>query len=549
MPDASPAPRPSPRALLLRELPLILGLLAGLWLLLHPAMLRFGYPHGADWANYLECAGHLHLDPELFPYNEWRKPLYPWLVGLLGQLGSYVAAAQWLALGGALCTVLGAGLLARVLAGSWAGGLAALSAGAMSVVVDGSWWVNPYPLVGGVTAVALAAGAWTARWPHPVTALLAGLAGGLAWALDGRGVVVAAAVPLLAALAPLAPRRRALLVGLALLGLAVAPSADRGLVALHDLPQRSLSSQLEMQHSLPRGPYAKSDPAVAAEARACKHSRGPADGLASLWDECAQQRRAVSVRLLRRFGHIPPVLPALGALLLVLLPAGWGRRSSLVAAAVFLPTVAVTALAMSWVPYVERYILPSAVLLACLGPVALLGLVAVLGRRWPGRWVAVTGPLLGLACLLLVFPRMQPGDLLSPLDSIARRKGESPDQVDPRELLAGWARDELGPDDLLLDCSELRLDVLFLPAELSIQDGPPQGPWCREQIAAPPEVQGELWLLTRHHRGGVRDSSLPDARWVESRGWREEVLGRDLDPLADGDPRSGPVRRWRWVGR
>jgi hypothetical protein len=533
----------SPR--LRRELPLLLGLLLALIWLLQPDWFRFGYPHGADWDTYLASTGAMWLDPEHFRYNEWRRPLYPWLLGLLGGGGSYVLAAQWLALLGTLATVTGSGLLARALAGPWAGGLAALSAAWLPVVVDGSFWVNPYPLAGGVTALALAAAAWACRWPGWWASGLSGLLGGLCWALDSRGLAVAAAVPLLVALGPAPWRRRALLVVLAVAGIAVGQLGDRALVTVHDLRLRPLSSQLELQHGLGRGPEVAGEPMVRAEAEACADVRHQALTPAALLDDCASHRRRLSAGTLRAEGELPPLLPSVGLLLLTLIPAGWGRRSSLASALIWLPSLAALLLGMSWVPYVERYLLPVAALLAALAPVALLRAGSLVARLGPSRWLRAVGPSLAALWLLAVHPSIHPHALTHPLWHIAARKAEIPARHDPRVAMARWAQESIGPEDLLLDCAELRLEPMLLPRRLSLWDAPPHDRACRERMAEPPQVEGELWLLSVHGGGWLPAERLVTPAWIEQQGWVEQPFDAPLDPMKDQGA-IRPLRRWRW---
>ena len=547
---STPAPQPALgwRRRLLRELRLGLGLLLGLGFLLHPSWVRFGYPHGADWDTYLGSAAHLWLDPELYRYNEWRQPMYPWLVGLLGTGSSYVLAAQYLALVSSVGTVLGATVMGRALAGPWAAGLAALSTAFLTVVVDGSWWVNPYPLVGSLTAVSLALAACCARWPRLGLALLAGVLAGLCWAADPRGLPVAAAVPLLVLLPPVVARRRALLVGLALLGIAGGKGLDYGLREHYQLELRPLRSQLSLQRQESWGPNAPRDDLTVNEERACSQGADARLGLTALAGPCAVQRRALNLKVLRQREHLPPVWPAVALLLLCLVPASWGRRSTLAAALVFLPSTAALFVGISWVPYVDRYLLPSAALLGALGPVALVLLGSLVARRWARwRWLGGLGLLMSTLWVFLVWPGVHPGDLLHPLDHMARRETEKPAPVDARQALAAWARSSIGPDDLVVDCAELHLAILLLPRRLPVWDAPPHHHMCHVRMKDPPPApDGELWLLTVHQRGRKPDPRLKSPDWVRARGWEERPLELDIPPDTHAATIAGWLRRWRW---
>ena len=536
------------RARLWRELPLIIGLLLALGFLLHPGWVRFGYPHGADWDSYLGSAAHMWIDPTAFRYNEWRQPLYPWLVGLLGAGGSYVLAGQILALVSSVGTVLGAGLMARALAAPWVAGLAAVSTALLSVVVDGSWWVNPYPLVGALTALALAAAATCARWPRVSLAVVTGVLGGLCLAVDPRGMPIAVAVPLLCALGPGVVQRRGLLAALAVVGIAGGWGLDHGLQAAYGLEMRAMQSQLSLQHNESRGPDAPMDGATVDEARACAETAKLDLGFSALTSDCARQRLALNQRNLRDRSHLPPALPAVLLLGLCMIPAGWGRRSSLVLALVYLPSVAALLLGMAWVPYVDRYLLPSAALLGCLGPVALARFGGLLVRLRPARrWLVFVGPGLAVMWVAWVFPGAHPSVLLDPVQHIVRRKGELPAPVDARQYLADWAVATLGPDDLLLDCAELHLEILLLPRSLPLWDAPPHDKLCRERMKSPPSVDGELYLISVHQRGWKVDPRLPKPESIAARGWEELPLDIEIDPDTHAGRRASWLRRWHWT--
>lgn len=544
-----PVPVAASRSLLLREWPLLLGLAAALLWLLHPGWIRFGYPAGADWDSYLASAAHLWIEPTAYHYNEWRQPAYPWLIGLIGTELGYVFAGQLLAVLGSLGVVLGAGLLGRALATPAAGGLAALVAASLPVVVDGTIWVNPYPVVGACTALALAAAAWCLRWPHPVPAVVAGLFGGAYLALDPRGLAVAIALPLLVGLGPGRPRRRVLLFALVGLGLLGGWGFDRGLQRAHGLELRPLSSQLELQHEQVRGPGAPEHDALMHGAEACTREGKQRLGPKALLGECARERRSRNVDYLRERSRILPPLAAVALLLACLIPARWGWRSSLASALVFLPSAAALWLGFSWVAYVDRYLLPVAALWACLAPVGILRAFGLLARRWPDRpRLALLGPGLAVAWVALVPPGLHPGDLLDPAQHIVRRKGELPVAVDPRQELADWAAKAIGPDDMVLDCGELRLGIRALPERPEVWDAPPHDRACRKRILDPPEVEGELWLITLHQRGREPDPRLPDAEWVARQGWEDVPLGLDIDPETHAGRRAQWLKRWRWVG-
>ncbi len=544
LPDLRDAPPLGLRGRILHELPLILALFVAALFLLHPAFLRFGYPHGADWDTYLNSTAHLWLDADQYRYNEWRLPLYPWLVGLLGQHASYVGAGQVLALFGTLCTVLGAGLSGRALAGPWVAALAVVSTAWLGVVVDGSWWVNPYPFLAGVTALAVAAGLWSARWGGTVPVALAGLAGGLLLALDLRGLAVAAALPFLAALAPGTLRRRALLVGIVVAGLGLGKAADLGLQAHYGLQLRPMSSQLWMQQTQLVGIGLAVPHDAIPEPEECRRlALGPGD----LAHSCAAHRRQVNIRGLLRQQVLPRPVLLVGLLALALLPARWGRRSSVAAAAVLLPSAAAVLLGLSLVPYTDRYLLPVAGLLGLLAPLA-FSRVGCLVTRWErlGRSARWGGVVLGAAFVAFVWPGLAPSDLWDPMGHVVRRGAERAERGDPREAYLRWALATLGNDDMLLDCAELRLRPRLLPRSIPLWDAPPHDSWCHRRIEQPPDASGELWLLTLHRRDGQEDPRLPTVDGVATAGWEEVPFELDAEPGSHAAKRAAGIRRWRW---
>ncbi len=537
------------RARLLREAPLLLGLVLGLACLLHPGLPRFGYPLGADWDTYLGSAAHLWLDPGSFSYNEWRQPLYPLLLGGAGQLWGYVWVGQALAIAGVAAAIVAAGLLGRALVGPWAGGLAALATALAPGALDGSWWVNPYPLAAGCSGLALALAACCARWPRSSAALLAGLAAGAAWGLDLRGLAVVAAVPLVVVLAPVPWGRRLRLLLAVAVGVAVFAALDQGVKRRAGLATLPLSQQVSLQHRQARGPGAPPGLGTTSEAAGCLGQELLPLGPATLLDSCAASRRRLNLAHMQKKGHLPPPAALLPLLALVLVPARWGRRSSLVALVVFGVPLASVLVGISWVPFPDRYLLPQLSLLGALGPVALVGA----GKSVPsagslGRWCGRASVALALVWLLAVWPGWRAGELLEPLDSQRRRGAEVPQEADLRVHLARWAAGSIGDDDLLVDCADLQLEKCLLPLRVPLRHDPPHAPGCRRLALDPPPAAGQRWLISVHPPAGRGKPPTASRQELMDAGW--ELVPVVMDP----EPPPGSfswrafqaIQRWRF---
>jgi hypothetical protein len=533
------------------EWPLLLGIGVGVILLLHPGFGHFGFPRGADWDTYLDSAAHLWLDPQAFAYAAWRRPLYPFLLGLLGGPVGYVLAGQILALTSALITVVATGVLGRVLARPWVGGLAAAAAAWHPVVSEGAHWVSPYPLLGACTALALALGVACCRWPRWGLAVGAGLFGGACLALDARGLSIALIALGLVLCSRVGRARRAALLGSALAGVLLFAGADRLLERRVQVELLPLSEQVELQHQLPWKQPDLTEARVLGDDPACAGRMEVPLSLEALASDCSASTRARNYTNQRGRGMMPP-LAWLLLLPLALLPAPWGRRSSLASALLFLPPLLYMLLAMSWVPYADRYQASSAPLMAVLAPLALERLAHLLSRLRPawGRWWQGAAIAAATLLLSLSWPELRPADLLDPSGHARKGKagGEQSYRFDPRDHLLGWIRDEIGPDDLVVGCSGFRLATALLPDQPPVLHHPPNARYCRQVIQHPPEVEGELWLITHHPTDLPEDRRRRVMEIIRAAGWEEVELPVDPPVPSYSAELKQQLRRWRYVG-
>ncbi|MFH1468012.1 MAG: hypothetical protein ABIO70_26735 [Pseudomonadota bacterium] len=541
----------------LREAPLALGVGVGVALILRPGPGWF-YPEGVDWEQYIQGAMALfHPSPGL-ALPPWRQPLHAYLVGTLGADMGYVPAAQLLAMGCAVVLVCASGLLARALAGPWAGGLAALVAVSLGSVAMAARLVTPYPLLAACFGLALALGAACSRWPRWPLALGAGLFAAAAWSADLKGSL---AIPLAALLVllgvPRAPTWRlriALVLALAV-GLA-------GPLALH----RTLARHLDL-HPLPLAEQVRSqrhqnidqlDNAQLFSEAVRRECAGAPDDLSAgaLVGPCGRALLAQNLDFLGVHRAIPSV-PSAFLLPFCLLPAAWaGRRGRLVSSTAAIAALAAPLLAglvgMMWISHGVRYVLHLAVPFAALVPVAGARLAELPGQRWPrfARWGVPAGALLAAAWILVIWPRPD-------LARVTRMQGPnapedvpwSPDQPDPRGRLAAWLTARLGPDDTLVDCAAASLDILVLPRSLAtIQPLPHENVRCSALIKSPPVSGGAVWILLRHlpddqGRRFVLPPNLP-----ASYGW-EEVWSIPSRPYRTPWPECcDELRLWRHEG-
>lgn len=498
---------------------------------------------GYRWPDYIAEAFMVSLRQSNH-YDPFRSPLHGGLVAALGEaLGSYADAATLVASASTAAVVVGAALTARALAGPWEAGLAAFAAPTVGTVAWASRWANSYALLAGASGLALGLGACAAVWPGLTLSLLAGLASGLAWGVDSRGLVFAAASGALVVLGMTRPGlgwRRFALAPLFVLGLGLGPWSERalGLDPAHSLglAQKAQTQQGVVDRWVRIAPRAEVQAACAElpqEVLLTRSFLGTACSREVFWHNL---RDNLAPRL--------PVGLTLSALWLplALLPGrrGWrGCAESLGALGIPLGALA---LLSALTPLPERYIAQWATPFAVLGPLGLGRLVRTTGpRAW--AWA-----LTGIGCVAL-------GGWLWVADPTQRHRMGA-DQLDPSytrwNRAAAQVRAVVEEPDRLLDCSLYYVDLALLPRRTYgppyVNTGAPsmndtQVKRCLDWIAAPERGAGRSFLAVNTEErveyapvfGGPKHR-VDLAQAVAAHGSWTRVLSADALEL------------WRWEG-
>ena len=483
-----------------------------------------GHPLGSDWGHYFTAAEYIWDPVPGIAYPDFRKPWFGWLIGGIGQGVGYFHAAQWVSRFALVVMVCSTGLLGAALASRWVGLSCAVTMLLMPLAMDGSLWVNHYPLLGAAVGLAFAAGAAAMRGPWLGWVLLAGLASGVAWALDFRGVVAAPAAGGLVFLGGIGLSLRRLMARLLLfVAVAAGPMThDIWLQETFSVPQLRPEAQLEVQRA---GTLAQVQQGLVGGDRvreACSSEATTAFTVSASMGDCATALRDSSWMRLNAMGHVPGGIPLLAGLAW-LLPVGLKRRwlGAIAGAGILGAPLASLYLGMGWVTYFDRYVLPFAVIIAALLPVAAGRLTMLIPVP---KIAAPLGAVLGVLASVVVWP------------GLTARSLEAPEAVRSSEyhagVFAGWARSQLAQGDAVIDCAGLAVDSLLLPNRIDYVRFPPGDEACVALIQAPPLKAGKVFLITMHRDipPHARRDALPfSVEAVAAEGWVEAEHGLDVD--------------------
>ena len=439
---------------------------------------------------YFESARYF-WDPTAV-YFGWRPPFYPLLLATLGQQIGYVAAGHLIAQISMLTVIACTGVFVRLMAGVGPAVLAVLSVPLLQCAVEGAMWTNMYPPAAATMALAAAMGAAAWRRPTWAIVILAGLAAGLAWRINHLGLV---AVPMglgLTALGASTLRHRLPLLTLPvlfILGTGSVVAVDTWVVKHWNVPQEDLAAQV-IQRRREELDRLASTPPGDNPFSACTDLTPKALNLEELTNECGQQFVKANYGTLTSEDCVPSLPTLLWLLPLSLLPAAKNRdwRDSIASVLVFGGPIGAFFVAASWTSYAEKYAISYLPMMALLVPLAFdrLGGWAgrIIDRIFLGRTV---GFVAAAGWLVVTWP------------GAAAWKADTPNIQTDWESIAGWvaawSEKNLEPNDTLIDCVPLNIDLVLLPTTRTTLEGVSTEHDCMGWSIEPPESAGRVWMV------------------------------------------------------
>jgi hypothetical protein len=490
------------------------------------------HPLGSDWGHYFTVAEYIWHPRADIGYPDFRKPWFGWLMGALGEGSSYLDSAQLLGRMSALIMVASAGLLAWALVGRWSGVAAAWVMSVLPLVLDGALWVNHYPLLGAAIGLAFAGGAAASRWSGWWWVAISAVGAGASIALDMRGSVAVPVALTLVLIGSLERGVRSALIRTVLFCVIAGSfhAHDSWLQESFSVPQLEFEQQLQVQRkgTLSQIQQGTFDNVELEEA--CANHRVTPISLELVQDECAVALRGNSHRRLAVERHLPNKW-TLWLLPLVVLPLGATRstafRSTLASSIVFAAPLMSLLVGMGWVTYFDRYVLPFAVVLGALVPVAFgraAGLVGLIIPRARGGLLLLSALGAGAWCSTQ-WPGLDARSLAAPEEAKSSEYHAG--------VLATWAVNVLQDGDGILDCAGLALDSLLLPRQIDYTRYPPGDPECAERIRSPVPRKGKNFLITMHRdypqNSGPEDLAFNVAA-IQGLGWQSV----DVDASIEG---------------
>ena len=500
------------------EAPWLVGVaagLVGLWWRGH-AFVPLPFLSSYDWMEYVPSAYMVTHGVDLGGYATWRNPLYPAILGTVGEAIGYNEAAWLIASISMAMVVVAAGLGARAMANPWAGFTAAITVPLINPWAEASRWATLYPMLTASTAMTLGLGAAYMRWKTPVWGVGAAAFAGLAFGIDFRGISLLVAV---AAFAVAATERRLWMIALIATIGAAGPVANQ-MVGISQ--QKETATAVGTQRALEvRLALESGDPALV---QACQNepTTEAYPSIAALMRPCAW---AFVRDNLDRFKDQAPfgVAATLWALPLCVLGGRGRRRASVQSLLVFGAGFGAMFLMAVWARLNVHHFVQFAGPIAMVVPVAIARIVD--SMRW-SRMRAVVMAVVGLASSAWVWTFNPWAG--KPVDDLATAE---------QHQLLGWLLDgvDLHVDeangDQLLDCTGLGVEAALLPRLL--HDGHPNfqpsatSSRCQQWISSPSQASGRVFLMTREEPDF---SGPPRPPWVVVQGWQD-----------------GPRKVWLWM--
>ena len=504
------------------ELPWIAGIalgLVGLWWRGH-AFVPLPFPSSYDWMEYFPSAWMITHGVDLGGYATWRNPLYPAILGGLGEWIGYNEASWMLGSMAMSLVVISAGLGARAMANPWAGAVAAVTVPFINPWAEASRWATLYPTLAAMTGLSLASAAAYVRWRHPIWILLGGLAAGLAWGVDFRGISLVCAV-LVLGLVGMERRRAGRPWGLLLLVLSTAAAGPLVNQAIQISETKETAYSVQTQRELELRLAVESGQIDLV--RACRNEVADSayPTLQTLVSPCAW---AFVADNMDRAKDQAPFGVGLTLLLLPLVGLGRSWRECFVGLAVFGAAYGSLFLMAVWARLNVHHFVQFAAPIAMTVPVAIARLVDVVPRiptqaRSLGHlalgivglyWVTTQGPWAGKA-----------------IDDLAKSE---------QHRLLGWMLDGMGANidldggDVVMDCTGLGIEAALLPKRT--HSGHPnfqpsaQSSRCQSWLYDPPRVSGRVFVFTRQE---AQFNGPPQPPWQVIQAWED-----------------GPRRTWLW---
>jgi len=518
MPKLSPVvPKTWPIRHTVTELPWLLGValgLLGLWWRGH-AFVPLPFLSSYDWMEYVPSAWMVTHGVDLGGYATWRNPLYPAMLGHLGEWVGYNEAAWLLGSIAMSLVVFSAGLGARAMANPWAGLVAAVTVPFINPWAEASRWATLYPTLAAATGMSLACGAAFVRWRHPLWIAIASLFAGLAWGIDFRGIALVCAV--LAMMLVGGKNRWGLMLGV-VATIAMGQLANNA-VQIATTKDTSVAVQTQRELEV-RLAVESGDMSLV---RACHDE--PVDSayptVHTLMRPCAW---AFVKDNLDRATDQAPFGVGLTLLLLPLIGVGRGRgwRDRVAPILVFGAAYGAIFLMAVWARLNVHHFVQFAAPIAMTVPVAIGRLTDAMGERSARVpvtilfaagglfWVTTQGPWAG-----------------KPVDDLAKAE---------QHQLLGWMLGGVGANvnldggDVLMDCTGLGVEAALLPTRTHA--GPPNfqpsatSARCQQWIDHPPKTSGRVWVFTREE---------PDFSGPPQPPWQMIQAFKD-----------GPRRTWLW---
>jgi hypothetical protein len=505
------------------EWPLLLGVVLGCYFL----WIRGGsfvvleHPAGMGWEAYYQFARSIALGADPGPSNV-TKPLYPWVLSVLGERLGYTPAGTYISSMGMAGVVVASGLGARLLAGRWAGGLAAMSVAFVDTFAQASRWSNLYPLLAALTGLALVSGLAFHSRQKLRYAFLAGLLGALAWATDWRGFVVLPGAVLLVLLGIRSGKKGALAVLLLALGIGLGPVVEHTISSRVDQPW---TMQLEGERFARVQDMMEKRPELGAACEGAVSQEMPRPGW--IFTPCA--RALLTYNLELSWTLLPFDLRLfLWMLPLCLLPGRRGWMDSLTSGVVFATGVLLLGGVATWAVLPDRYVVHFAVPLCMVVPVGLVRGLSFLPKKIPER-LRRAAPVLACVLAAVLLVRASARQRVSPPTS---QPAFPPLMEDSRVLL--------GEDDVMMDCAGGSVALAWLPRLLHTRPtngSPMDGQACQAWVQRPEQSTGDTWLLHGGQTNRPGELILVDPESVE--GWtlyKRYGQGKSVIAL------------WRWDG-